>query len=183
MRSCFATPEGPERMVELVKRMQRLFARLETATVVTVAEIGGAAMGGGLELALACDLRVAAIDARLGLPEVRLGLLPAAGGTQRLTRLCGQGTAKRLILGAELSTVRKLCVWGLSSGRNHASKSRAGRASSWRESPACPRRRWRRANVASTPQVSRAPTGTPRKSRRLEAFTTSPRRVPRSLTS
>ena len=59
-------------------------------------------MGGGLELALACDLRVAAVDARLGLPEVRLGLLPAAGGTQRLTRLCGQGTAKRLILGAEL---------------------------------------------------------------------------------
>ncbi len=102
MRSCFATSEGPERMVELVQRMQRLFARLETMTVVTVAEIGGAAMGGGLELALACDLRVATIDATLGLPEARLGLLPAAGGTQRLTRLCGQGTAKRLILGAEL---------------------------------------------------------------------------------
>jgi enoyl-CoA hydratase/carnithine racemase len=59
-------------------------------------------MGGGLELALACDLRVAAADAKLGLPEVRLGLLPAAGGTQRLTRLCGPGTAKRMILGAEL---------------------------------------------------------------------------------
>jgi enoyl-CoA hydratase/carnithine racemase len=102
MQACFATPEGPERMVDLVNRMQRLFARMESAPVVTVAEIGGAAMGGGLELALACDLRVAAIDARLGLPEVRLGLLPAAGGTQRLTRLCGQGTAKRLILGAEI---------------------------------------------------------------------------------
>jgi enoyl-CoA hydratase/carnithine racemase len=102
MQSCFATPEGLDRMVDVVKRMQHLFARIESAAVVTVAEIGGAAMGGGLELALACDLRVAALEAKLGLPEVRLGLLPAAGGTQRLTRLCGQGIAKRLILGAEL---------------------------------------------------------------------------------
>lgn len=102
MQSCFATPERMAAMVEVVRRMQRLFAHLESAAIVTVAEIGGAALGGGLELALACDLRVAATDARLGLPEVGLGLLPAAGGTQRLTRLCGRGIAKRLILGAEL---------------------------------------------------------------------------------
>ena len=102
MQSCFATPQGPDRMVDVVRRMQRLFARIETAAVVTLAEIGGAAMGGGLELALACDRARRRVDAKLGLPEVRLGLLPAAGGTQRLTRLCGQGTAKRLILGAEL---------------------------------------------------------------------------------
>jgi enoyl-CoA hydratase/carnithine racemase len=91
--------------------MQRLFMRLENAAVVTLVEIAGPAMGGGLELALACDLRVAAVDARLGLPEVRLGLLPAAGGTQRLTRLCGAGTAKRLILGAEsIGRCGKPCV-------------------------------------------------------------------------
>jgi enoyl-CoA hydratase/carnithine racemase len=101
MRSCFTTDRRGA-MVDVVRSMQRLFMRLETAAVVTIAEIGGAAMGGGLELALACDLRLAAIDALLGLPEVGLGLIPAAGGTQRLTRLCGQGTAKRLILGAEL---------------------------------------------------------------------------------
>jgi enoyl-CoA hydratase/carnithine racemase len=53
-------------------------------------------------LALACDIRVAAAEAELGLPEVGLGLLPGAGGTQRLTRLCGRGVANRLILGAEI---------------------------------------------------------------------------------
>lgn len=102
MQSCFATPEGPEVMVGVVRRMQRLFARIEAAPFITLAEIGGAALGGGLEMALACDLRVAAAEARLGLPEVTLGLVPAAGGTQRLTRLCGRGIANRLILGGEI---------------------------------------------------------------------------------
>ncbi|MCB1983495.1 MAG: enoyl-CoA hydratase/isomerase family protein, partial [Rhodoferax sp.] len=54
MRQCFATPEGPEAMVELVRRMQVVFARLESSPVLTLVEIGGAALGGGLELALAC---------------------------------------------------------------------------------------------------------------------------------
>jgi enoyl-CoA hydratase/carnithine racemase len=102
LRSSFDTPEGRDEMVDHVRRMQCLFERLENAPLVTLAEIGGAAMGGGLELALACDLRVAADNARLGLPEVKLGLVPAAGGTQRVTRICGEGTAKRLILGAEI---------------------------------------------------------------------------------
>jgi enoyl-CoA hydratase/carnithine racemase len=70
--------------------------------MVTLAEIGGVALGGGLELALACDLRVAADSARLGLPETNLGLLPGAGGTQRLSRICGEAIASRLILGAEI---------------------------------------------------------------------------------
>ncbi len=102
MQSCFGTFEGPDVMLDLVRRMQRLFARIEGAPVLTIAEIGGAAMGGGLELALACDIRVAAVEAKLGLPEVGLGLLPGAGGTQRLTRLCGRGIANRLILGGEV---------------------------------------------------------------------------------
>jgi enoyl-CoA hydratase/carnithine racemase len=102
IEACFATPQGPEAMTEVVRHMQRLYWRLESAPLVTLAEIGTTALGGGLELALACDLRVAALEARLGLPEARLGLLPGAGGTQRLTRLCGPGLAKRLILGAEV---------------------------------------------------------------------------------
>ncbi len=102
IEACFATPQGPDAMTDVVREMQRLYWRLESAPLVTLAEIGTLALGGGLELALACDLRVAALEARLGLPEARLGLLPGAGGTQRLTRLCGPGLAKRLILGAEL---------------------------------------------------------------------------------
>lgn len=102
MDSCFATLEGPDAMLETVRRMRGLFERLESASLLTLVEIGGAALGGGLELALACDVRVAAADAKLGLPEVRLGLVPGAGGTQRLTRLCGRGIANRLILGGEV---------------------------------------------------------------------------------
>jgi enoyl-CoA hydratase/carnithine racemase len=102
MRARLGAPHGADAMIDTVRRMQRLFERIESAAVITLAEIGGAAIGGGLELALACDLRVAAAEATLGLSEASLGLVPAAGGTQRLTRLCGHGTAKRLILGAEL---------------------------------------------------------------------------------
>lgn len=94
--------DGPDRMYAYVAGIQRLYARIERLPQVTLAEIGGAAMGGGLELALACDLRIAAVEAKLGLPEARLGLIPGAGGTQRLTRLCGPALAKRLILGAEV---------------------------------------------------------------------------------
>jgi enoyl-CoA hydratase len=102
LRSSFARKDGIDAMIEVVLSMQRLYARIEAAPLVSIAEIGGAALGGGLELALACDLRIAAAEAKLGLPEAQLGLVPGAGGTQRLSRLCGPGAARRLILGAEL---------------------------------------------------------------------------------
>lgn len=113
MQACFASAQGPDAMTELVRRMQRLFLRLETAPLVTLAEIASSALGGGLEMALACDLRVAALEARMGLPEASLGLLPGAGGTQRLTRLCGPGVARRLILGAEVITGAEAEALGL----------------------------------------------------------------------
>ena len=102
MRSRFASVEGRGRMIEFVRKLQSVYARLERLPQATIAEIGGSAMGGGLELALACDLRIAAEEARLGLPEARLGLLPGAGGTQRLTRIAGEVVARRLILRAEV---------------------------------------------------------------------------------
>lgn len=102
MRGRMASQDGADRSYAYVASLQRLFARIERLPQVTLAEIGGAAMGGGLELALACDLRLATDDAKVGLPEARLGLIPGAGGTQRLTRLCGPAVAARLILGAEV---------------------------------------------------------------------------------
>lgn len=101
MRARFDAADGADRTYAYVASIQRLYARIESLPQVTLAEIGGAALGGGFELALACDLRIAAVEAKLGLPEVKLGLIPGAGGTQRLTRLVGRGIANRLILGAE----------------------------------------------------------------------------------
>lgn len=96
-----------------IDRLQRLYLRLDNLRQLTFCEIGGAAMGGGLELALSCDLRMAADDAKLGFPEVLIGLIPAAGGTQRLTRLCGRGTASRLIFGGDPVDGRTAATLGI----------------------------------------------------------------------
>ncbi len=113
MRQRFATDAGRRAMIAFTRRLQEVYARLEGSPLVCVAEIGGAALGGGFELALACDVRIVADEARLGLPEARLGLLPAAGGTQRMTRICGEATARRLILGAELVSGSEAVSLGL----------------------------------------------------------------------
>lgn len=76
----------------------RLFARLDQVPIPTIAAINGFALGGGLEFALACDLRVAADTAKLGLPETGLGIIPGAGGTMRLPRIVGLGLAKEMVL-------------------------------------------------------------------------------------
>ena len=75
-----------------------LFREVERLPMPTIAAVRGVALGGGLELAMACDLRVCADDAKLGQPEVKLGIIPAAGATYRLPRLVGLGRAKDLIL-------------------------------------------------------------------------------------
>eukprot|EP00753_Platysulcus_tardus_P005387 PLAT13245.1.p1 GENE.PLAT13245.1~~PLAT13245.1.p1 ORF type:complete len:302 (-),score=123.39 PLAT13245.1:92-967(-) len=83
---------------KFVARARALFRSFETMGVPSIAAIEGAALGGGLELAMSCDLRVAGSDARLGLPETALAIIPGAGGTQRLPRLIGLPRAKEYIL-------------------------------------------------------------------------------------
>lgn len=80
-----------------LRAIQKLFDDIESLPVPTLALVRGYTLGGGLELALACDLRVAADDARLGFPEATLGLLPGAGGTQRATELLGRARALELL--------------------------------------------------------------------------------------
>ncbi len=82
---------------ELRKAPHEMVGAVETMPQVTIAAVNGLALGGGCELALACDIRVASEDAQLGLPEIKLGLLPGGGGTQRLPRLVGKPIAKELM--------------------------------------------------------------------------------------
>lgn len=83
------------------ERGQQLMRRIETMRKPVIAAINGFALGGGLELALACHLRYAADGARLGLPEIKLGIIPGFGGTQRLARVAGKGRALEMMLAGE----------------------------------------------------------------------------------
>lgn len=83
-------------------RGQNLLHRIEESRLIVIAVINGFALGGGCEIAMACDIRLAADIARLGQPEVALGIIPGYGGTQRLPRLVGKGKAKQLILTGDM---------------------------------------------------------------------------------
>jgi enoyl-CoA hydratase len=80
---------------------QAVYRHLAALTKPSIAALAGFAFGGGLELALCCDFRIAAENTKLGTPEIKLGILPGAGGTQRLTRLIGLTKAKELVLTGE----------------------------------------------------------------------------------
>jgi len=92
---------------------ERVASRLAALPMPTIAAIEGNALGGGLELALCCDLRIASARARLGLPEVRLAVTPGAGGTQRLPRVVGLARAKELILTGRVLTADEAARIGL----------------------------------------------------------------------
>lgn len=93
---------GPRAGVEFAELGQRAFRALERAPVPVIAEVRGFALGGGLELAMACDVIIASTKAKVGLPEVKLGIIPGFGGTQRLAHRCGIGVARRLIYTGEM---------------------------------------------------------------------------------
>jgi enoyl-CoA hydratase / 3-hydroxyacyl-CoA dehydrogenase len=90
-----------------------VFTRIETLSKPVIAAINGAAMGGGLELALACDIRIVSKTATLRLPELTIGLIPGAGATQRLGRLIGWSRAKEMILLADPLNADKALAWGV----------------------------------------------------------------------
>ena len=107
-----AMGEG-ESSTALGRAISAFHTRLEGLSMVTIAAVHGYATGGGCELALACDLRLAASSARFGLPEVKLGLLPGAGGTQRLTRIVGVGRAKMAMYTGDPVDAETALQWGL----------------------------------------------------------------------
>ncbi|HTZ57903.1 MAG TPA: enoyl-CoA hydratase-related protein [Acidobacteriaceae bacterium] len=98
---------------QVATRGQRIFELIETCGKPVVACINGFALGGGCELALACTVRIASTTARLGQPEVKIGIIPGYGGTQRLPRLIGKGAALKMILTGEPVTATEALRLGL----------------------------------------------------------------------
>lgn len=99
---------------EIASRGQaKVFNLIENGNKPVIAAINGFALGGGLELAMACHIRLAADTAKMGLPEVSLGLIPGYGGTQRLTQLVGKGRAMEIIMTADMITAPEAHQYGL----------------------------------------------------------------------
>jgi enoyl-CoA hydratase len=105
--------QSPVEMRAAAHRGQQTFRLLETSSKPSVAAINGFALGGGLELAMACTVRFASENARMGQPEVKLGLIPGYGGSQRLPRLVGRGRALEMLLSGEPITAAEAHRIGL----------------------------------------------------------------------
>ncbi len=95
------------------RRRQEIYTRIEQLEIPSIAAINGWALGTGLELAMACTLRLASEKAKLGQPEVKLGIIPGAGGTQRLPKLVGMGRAMEMVLIGDPVDARQACEMGL----------------------------------------------------------------------
>ncbi|MDQ7864175.1 enoyl-CoA hydratase/isomerase family protein [Peribacillus frigoritolerans] len=93
--------------------MSGVYRRIENCNKATIAAINGIALGGGCELALACDIRIATCHAKFGLPELNLSIIPGAGGTQRLARIVGKGRALDMILTGEVLSANQAEEIGL----------------------------------------------------------------------
>ena len=98
---------------DLIKRGQEVFSKIRNSGMVVIAAVNGYALGGGCELALSCDIRIASESAKFGLTEAKLGLMPGYGGTQLLPRFIGMGAAKYLIFSGEMITAEEAYRLGL----------------------------------------------------------------------
>lgn len=110
--------KGVEPLAALDLLSQRVFDRIARAPAISVCAVQGAAIGGGCELALACDIRVVGPRARFALPETSLGLVPAAGGCTRLPRLIGAARAKQMILCGWSVDADHAVAWGLAAEKS-----------------------------------------------------------------
>lgn len=109
----FNTVETGEEFAELAKFGQDLFERMENFPKPIIAAIHGAALGGGLELAMGCHIRLVTKTAKLGLPELQLGLIPGFAGTQRLPKLVGSAKAFEMLFTSDTLTGEEAVQWGL----------------------------------------------------------------------
>lgn len=103
----------PDRVKEFIFTIRNLFTSIEQLNKAVIAAVNGVALGGGTELALACDIRIASTNATMGLTETRLAIIPGAGGTQRLPRLVGRGKAKELIFTGQRVSAEEALKIGL----------------------------------------------------------------------
>lgn len=103
----------PEQAQQLAENGQRTLNRLEDMPQLTICAINGLALGGGLELAMACDLRLCAEHVKMGQPEINLGIIPGFGGTQRLPRIIGSARALEVLLSGEPIDAQTAWSWGL----------------------------------------------------------------------
>lgn len=104
---------GSEEAMKYVETIMEALGKITSSPKIFIAAINGYALGGGCELALACDIRIAAERAKIGFPEVTLGILPGAGGTQRLPRLIGMGHAVEMILTGEVVNAQEALALGI----------------------------------------------------------------------
>jgi enoyl-CoA hydratase len=109
----FTTIETGEEFSQLAKKGQDVFERMENFSKPIIAAIHGAALGGGLELAMGCHIRLVSENAKLGLPELQLGLVPGFAGSQRLPKLVGRAKAAEMLLTSEPISGTEAVQWGL----------------------------------------------------------------------
>lgn len=105
--------QTPEQFQSFQQKGKELYALIEQSGIPFIAAVNGLALGGGFEIALACDLIVSASSAKMGLPEIHLGLVPGGGGTQRLLQKIGMNRLKEMLLLGQMYSAQQMLDWGI----------------------------------------------------------------------